>query len=497
MKSEKKLSDTDIDKINKDAETLRRQQETPEDVTALPTLEREDIPPSVTIIKKTAEDAHLSASLYDQATSGIFYFASAFGAGTLAQHLIPLAPFCCFALPKMGTTRHDYSEMAQRIDAYTGGLGLATHPRTRYDSDGASLPFISLNAKSLVRNQEPMFEIIQELLHDFDFSNFSRLKRLLREYRAGLESMIIHNGHRLALSLAARNFSPTCTLSESWSGVHQLLAIKNLTDDLNENKLASISADLSLIAKAFLTRSNMQTALIGESASLPIGQSALKSLQNGLADSEDDGFVPPNINVAEGMIREGWSTASAVSFVAQAFETVRLAHTDAPALSVISKILRSMYLHREIREKGGAYGGFAIYNPEDGLFCFGSYRDPHIVSTLNVYQKAADFIRTSSYDDEDVKEAILQVCSEIDKPDSPGPSARKAFYRNIISLSDDMRHQFKSRLLALTQKKVRTAAEKYFGENFKNHTVAVISGEDKLKTANQTLSDSPLELHRI
>ena len=25
------------------------------------------------------------------------------------------------------------------------------------------------------------------------------------------------------------------------------------------------------------------------------------------------------------------------------------------------------YLHREIREKGGAYGGFALYNAEDGL----------------------------------------------------------------------------------------------------------------------------------
>ncbi len=493
----KQLSDSDIEKIDKDAEALRRLQETPEDVSTLPTLERDDIPPSVTATKQSGEDATLSASLYDQATSGIFYFASAFGAGTLTPELIPLAPFCCYALTKVDTTRHDYTQMAQRIDAYTGGISLATHPRTRYDSDGASLPFISLNGKCLMRNQKPMFEIIQEMVQDFDFSNLSRLKRLLREYRAGLESMIIHNGHRLAISLAARNFSPTCTLSESWGGVHQLQTIKNMTDDLSEDKLVTISKDLALIANSFLTRNNMQTALIGETASLSKGQAALQSLQNGLADSKDDGFVPLDIDVANGIIREGWSTASAVSFVAQVFETVRLAHADAPALSVISKILRSMYLHREIREKGGAYGGFAIYNPEDGLFCLGSYRDPHIVSTLNVYRKAADFIRTSSYDDEDVKEAILQVCSEIDKPDPPGPAARKAFYRNIIALSDDMRHQFKSRLLALTEKKVRTAAEKYFSENLKNHAVAVISGEDKLKAASQALADNPLELHRI
>jgi len=174
-----------------------------------------------------------------------------------------------------------------------------------------------------------------------------------------------------------------------------------------------------------------------------------------------------------------------------------MTHEDAPALSVISKILRSMYLHREIREKGGAYSGFAIYNPEDGLFCFGSYRDPHIVSTLKVYQGVADFIGSNSYSEEDVKEAVLQVCSDMDKPDPPGPAARKAFYRKIISLSDDMRHQFKSRLLTLTRKDVKKAAETYFNEASQDHAVAVISSEEKLKKANEQLGGNPLELHRI
>jgi Zn-dependent M16 (insulinase) family peptidase len=89
----KKLSGPDIERIKQDAETLRLQQETPEDVSCLPTLQRQDIPPSVTVTKETAIDAKRSVTLYDQATSGIFYFAAAIGAGALAQPLIPLAPF--------------------------------------------------------------------------------------------------------------------------------------------------------------------------------------------------------------------------------------------------------------------------------------------------------------------------------------------------------------------------------------------------------------------
>jgi Zn-dependent M16 (insulinase) family peptidase len=309
--------------------------------------------------------------------------------------------------------------------------------------------------------------------------------------------MVIHNGHRLAISLASRNLSSTRRLSESWNGVHQLQTIKGLVDGIDDDKLKSLSLDLAAIGEMLFRRKNFQMALIGEDSSPTDARAAAQALYGGFRDSRDDGFEAPTIPLGDGNIREGWSTSTAVSFVALAFEAVRMEHEDAAALSIISKILRSMYLHREIREKGGAYGGFALYSPEDGLFCLASYRDPHIVSTLKAFDNAAAFIRSGSFGDEDVNEAILQVCSEIDKPDPPGPAARKAFYRNIISLTDDMRAQFKSRLLNLTRKQVIRAAERYFDGNEEKKAVAVISGEEKLQAANEALGANPLKLNRI
>ena len=493
----KELSQSDIDRIKQDAEALERLQETEEDISCLPTLQREDIPPSVPIIKENASEDAVRATLYKTATSGIVYFAAAAGTGLLPPALLPLAPLFCSTLSRMGTTKRDYAEMAQRIDAYTGGIGFSTHARTRFDDIGDCVPFISFNGKCLLRNQEPMFDIIQELLHHSDFSNLTRLKSILLEYRAGLEAMVIHSGHRLAISLAARNLSATRMLSETWSGVHQLQTIKRLTDNITKQDLLALSGDLTAIGKALITQKNFQMALIGEGSALTGARSCAQSLFDGFKPGQDDGFKTPDITLDDGAVREGWSTSSAVSFVALAFETVRMAHEDAPALAVISKILRSMYLHREIREKGGAYGGFALYSLEDGLFSFASYRDPHIVSTLNTFDKAAAWIRSGSFSDEDVKEAILQVCSEIDKPDPPGPAARKAYYRKLISLSDEMRTRFKSRLLSLSRSQVVQAAERYFDENGAQKAVAVISGEDKLISANEKLNDNPLELHRI
>jgi hypothetical protein len=208
-------------------------------------------------------------------------------------------------------------------------------------------------------------------------------------------------------------------------------------------------------------------------------------------------FSPPELSLAPAPPFEGWSTATAVSFVARAFRTVRMDHPDAPALAVIAKLLRSLFLHREIREKGGAYGGFALYGPEDGLLCLGSYRDPHVVSTLKVYDAAAAFICSGNFTDEDVKEAVLQICSEIDKPDPPGPAARKAFFRTIVGLSDEARKGYKTRLLAVTRDQVRAAAETHFSASGGPPAVAVISNEDKLKAVNESPGMQALSLNRI
>jgi hypothetical protein len=346
-----------------------------------------------------------------------------------------------------------------------------------------------------------MFGLVEEMIFESDFSDLNRLKNILMEYRAGLESMVIHNGHRLAISLAARNFSIARYLSELWSGVFQLRTIKKLLEDSSDAALADLTENLSAIRQSVIVSGNLKTALIGEESSLAAATKAVVGIYERLQQpsaplGSGDGFGPPLLDLPSDPVREGWSTSSAVSFVAKAFETVRMEHPDAPALAVISKLLRSLYLHREIREKGGAYGGFSLYNPEDGLFCFASYRDPHVSATLKVYENAAGFVRSDAYKETDIDEAVLQMCSEIDKPDPPGPAARKAFYRKIIRLTDEARQQFKQALLNLNRRQVRETAEKYFDPGRYADNVAVISGESQLKKANTELKP-PLELHRI
>ncbi len=491
------LTRDEISRIDADASALARLQESQEDINCLPTLELADIPPSVPRIEPSTLLDDVPVAAYCQPTAEIFYFASAFEAGKLPAELISLVPFFTYALPKVGTGRSSYVEMARRVDLITGGLGLAAHARTTFTDQGACLPFVSFNAKCLNRNQAGMFEIISEMIADYSFADVERLKSLLFEYRAGLEAMVLQNGHRLAISLASRHFSPAGLLSEKWSGIHQLQAVKAITEDIDDAALTALADTLTSIGQALFRAGNLKMALIGDEKALAPAVGLAAAVNASLGAAVENPRQPLPETPGSDLTREGWSTASAVSYVASVFPAERMVHTDAPVLSVTAKLLRSMYLHREIREKGGAYGGFAVYNAEEGLFGFGSYRDPHILGTLAVYRAAAEFVRSGEFSQEDIKEAILQVCSEIDKPDTPGAAARKAFYRDLVGLTDGARQAYKTRLLSVSRQDVMAVGDKYFKDSAAQSAVAVISGEEKLAQANQKLGEEKLELFKI
>lgn len=493
-----RLTDAEAEQIRADAAALESLQEEDEDLSVLPTLELTDIPPSVPSVDPSEPQGAAPATWFEQPTSGILYFTAAAGCGQLPENLTPMLPFFCYALNRFSTARSNYTDLVRRIDRYTGGIGLSVHARTRYDGgDGTCAPFVTLSGKSLERNVRPLFEIIAELMREFQFTDTRRLRTLLNEYRANRESMIVRAGHSLAMSAATRNFSQTRALNEIWNGIRQYQTIKAITDDPTDERLAEVGRDLEAAGRHLFSPANLRVALIGEEAGLQAAAGPLGELLEGLPGGPDEGIGPPSIAPDGDIPREGWSTTSAVSFVARAFPAVRMGHPDAPALAVIARMLRSLYIHREIRERGGAYGGFALYNSEDGVFAFASYRDPHIVRTLSVYEDAERFIRDGEYDAEDVKESILQVCADIDRPDPPGQAARKAFYRRLIGLTDEDRKRFKEGLLRLTPEAIRATAGKYFGPDQTERAVAVVSGDDQLRAANGELGDRALNVRRI
>ncbi len=471
----------------------------------LPTLELADVPPEIEIITPDSMDQVTHATCYDKATSGILYFTCPMGAGHVAPSLFPLVPFFCRAFTNSGTRNQSYARMAEKIDRFTGGVSLSPFSGSYFDREADSHVFLALQGKALDRNVSALFDIVREFVLEYGYADLDRLKNLLLQYQAGMESSIVATGHRYAISLSSRHLSMASHINELWHGIAQYQTIQQLTKDLATPEtahpvLTRLAADLGTMARAVLREDNFKPAVIGHPDAIRQADQAIGQMVSAVPDIARPAFFTPDIPRDTEIPRDGWMTNTAVSFVGQSFKTVGITHEDAPGLAVISKILRSLFLHREIREKGGAYGGFAIYNTEEGIFSFGSYRDPHITRTLDVYDSACEYIIKGGYTQTDVKEAILQVCSDIDKPETPGPAAMKAFYRDIARLTNDIRRQFKDQLLQLDKDRVTAIAEKYFDLKGRQAGVSVISSRTSLEQANQVLEKQgkpPLKLYKI
>ena len=150
-----------------------------------------------------------------------------------------------------------------------------------------------------------------------------------------------------------------------------------------------------------------------------------------------------------------------VAFNVRIFKTVRYVHPDAPALLVLANYVRDTFLHRELREKGGAYGGYAQAGVASGTFYLGSYRDPNITRTYDVFDQAVKWVTDHEIDPENLKEAILGACGDVDPLESPDIKGRREATNRATGFTREARERFKQRLLQVSAEDLRRVARAY------------------------------------
>jgi len=154
-------------------------------------------------------------------------------------------------------------------------------------------------------------------------------------------------------------------------------------------------------------------------------------------------------------------TNTQVNFCAQAYAAVPDSDADSAALSVLASVLRNHYLHNEIREKGGAYGGGANFDANSGVFRLYSYRDPELERTYEVFDKAIAWGRQGQIGGAAVEEAILGIVSALDAPGSPAGEARQSFHLALHGRDACWREEQRRQILTITADDVQRVAEHY------------------------------------
>jgi presequence protease len=476
------LTPAQVAQIVSDATRLEASQNQDQDLSSLPTLELSDIPMDFEQVEGSLESVlGATIGLYSQPTNGLSYLDVQANFSMLSFEHQTLLPVLAYVLPRLGGGSSTYLQMAARIEGNTGGISASANTRANPSDNSSFLQNFTVSGKALNRNLDGLFAIFSDLLAKTEYDQ-NHLKNLLSQYRAALESRLVEAGHSYALALAEAQLSPQGALLEAMNGVSQVRLAKRIAT-LDGAGLDSLVHDFQTIQKTLFCSSNLKICVTAEPDQLENLKSKVKTLLEVFPQAKQTAQVS-EINKLE-LKPLARSIAAPVAYNALIFKTVAFTHPDAAPLCVLGDYLRSRYVHREIREKGGAYGGWAGANQERGTFYLASYRDPHIKRSFEVFQAASNWLLENPIDPEALKEAILTACSNVDPLLSADTKGRSRFFGDLNGYTFEVKKTFKKRLLETTASDLQRVAKQYLHGG----AMAVLAGAEKIALENPEMGN--------
>jgi len=454
------LSATDKQTIIARTHALQARQLQHDDETILPKVGLEDIPENLHYTPGTHETLNgYPLRCYSAGTNGLVYQQITFKMPALTDEQKKLLPFYCSCLTELALGDKDYLDVQRWQAEVVGGIRAFSSIRGTGDDVQKIDAYITLSSKALNRNQEAMSQLMQATLKEVRFDEYERLRELIAQKRARSEQSVTGHGHSLAMTLASAGMSPAAKLAHELgglTGIAELKALDNQLDD--EQKLTAFAKGLAQIHQLMLN-APMQFLIVGEDEHLDAYRKTLKELWPASTSTENFvSFSIPNVNE---QIKQAWLTNTQVNFCAKAYPTVPADHPDAAPLTVLGGFLRNGYLHRAIREQGGAYGGGASQDNTIAAFRFYSYRDPRLTETLDDFDASLRWLRETTHSEQALEEAILGVIGSIDKPGSPAGEAKTTYQAELFGRTREKRETFRSRVVKVTLSDLVRVANQY------------------------------------
>ncbi|XP_012864864.1 PREDICTED: presequence protease, mitochondrial [Dipodomys ordii] len=498
----KSLSQEDKKKIYEKGLELLNQQSNPTDTSCLPALKVTDIEPTMpfTELEVATAAGEVPVQYCAQPTNGIVYFRAFSSLNTLPEELRPYVPLFCSVLTKLGCGILDYRKQAQQIELKTGGMTVSPQvlcDDSHLDAYEQGVLFSSL---CLDRNLPDMMHLWSEIFNNPNFEEEEHFKVLVKMAAQELSNGIPDSGHQYASVRASRTLTPAGDLEETFSGMDQVKLMKRIAE---MSDIKPVLRKLPRIKKHLLTCDHMRCSVNAAPQQMAQAAKELENFLQNVGRSKKErrpvrphvvekpvpgGSVGSSRENSSPMIRKlvtdptfkpcqmktHFQLPFPVNYVAECVRTVPYTDPDHASLKILARLMTSKFLHTEIREKGGAYGGGAklSYN---GIFTLYSYRDPNSIETLQSFGKAVDWAKSGKFTQQDIDEAKLSVFSVVDGPVAPSNKGMNHF---LFGLSDEMKQAHREQLFAVSHNQLTAVSQKYLGVGKSTHGLAILGPEN-------------------
>nr|DBA25108.1 TPA: hypothetical protein GDO54_012678 [Pyxicephalus adspersus] len=494
----KALSEEEKKNIYEKGLELLRLQSEPQDVSCLPALKVSDIEPTIPHTEvELAYAGEIPIQYCAQPTNGMVYFRAVSSLNTLPEELKPYVPLFCSVVTKMGCGVYNYREQAQQMELTTGGMTVCPHITPDDSNLDTYEQGVLFSSSCLDRNTPDMMHLWSEIFTNPRFDDEERLRVLVKMIAQDMSNGIPDSGHLYAQVRASRTLSPAGELHELFRGMDQVRMMKRIAEMPD---LGSILRKLSRIRKYLLLSDNIRCSLNSTPQQMSAASKEVEHFLAGIhRNKKERKSVRPYIiekslnpscgNDASGkgsrklvcdptfkpcQMKTHFSLPFPVNYIGECVRAVPYSHPEYASLRVLARVMTAKFLHGEIREKGGAYGGGAKLN-FDGIFTFYSYRDPNSMATLSSFSKAVDWARSGKFSQQDIDEAKLSVFSAVDSPIAPSDKGMTLF---LSGISDEMKQKHREQLFAVSHTDLVNVASKYLTVGQSTRGMAVLGPEN-------------------
>ncbi len=461
------------------ASALKARQNQVDDESILPKVGLVDVPSDVMIPEGESKTLSCGKRIfYGRGTNGLVYQQLLVELPKLSDAQLQMLPFYTSCLTELGCGERSYPEAQAWQASVSGGIRAYTSVRGAIKDEQKVTGYFTLSGKALVHNAANLAELMNTTFTQLRFDEHGKIRELMAQKLARKQQSITGSGHGLAMMAASSHYSPAALLADRQQGLQSITHLKQLDARLQDPKeLQQLAQQLAEIHQLLL-QAPRHFLTIAEPARRDELDLTLEQHWSALPQSTP--FEAFSLAPVREAVKQVWSTNTQVNFCAKAYATVTVEHADAAALTVLGEFLRNGFLHRAIREQGGAYGSGASQDSSSACFRFFSYRDPRIEETLTDFDRSVSWLLETEHASSRLEEAVLGVVSSIDKPGSPSGEAKQAYHSALFGRTPAHRKAFRARILTVRLADLQRVAELYLKDQ--PASVAVITDPKQAET---------------
>lgn len=412
------MTEQELKDILADKEALERwqdTQDTPENLSKIPVLKREDLKKEalryVNDLKEAGGVRVLTHPIY---TNRIAYLRLLFDTKHVPGDLFPYISLLRACLGYMDTEHYSYSQLFNKINLLTGGMETVSNIYTQAEDFEQATVTLELKCKVMYQDMEEAVSLMEEMLLHTKFDDKKRLLEIISEGKSRMQGQMMSGGHTVAASRAMSYFSRTGAISETMNGISFYRLLEDMERNFEE-KSDRIIANLEALCHMIFRKENLLADVTAEEEGVEAWMRFVPQIADQLyTNPVRTGSFTPILKKKN----EGLMTSGQVQYVCRAGNFYKKGYDYTGALKVLKVMMGYEYLWTQIRVKGGAYGCMCAFG-KTGDSYFVSYRDPNLDKTIEVYEKAADAIAAFEADERTMNQYVIGAVSELDTPLTP------------------------------------------------------------------------------